>query len=72
MNEPEEENGLIKKIKHLRGEIGKLHADACSHRIKKDLKSMKNAHRQIDIHEAEIKECQYLIGWIKVDLPQTS
>ena len=63
MNEPEnkEESDLKKEIKCLRMRIGRLHADACSYRIKKDFESTRMAHRQIEIHEAEINECQYLI-----------
>jgi hypothetical protein len=61
-----EENKLQETRKSLRIKIGKLHAEACSHRLNKDVASMREAHRLIERCEAEIKECEYLLEWVHV------
>jgi hypothetical protein len=54
-------------IKTLRKKIGKLHAEACSHRLNKDPESMRGTHMQIERRQAEVRECEYLLGWVHVD-----
>ncbi len=49
--------------KEKRAIIGKLHAEACSHRLNKDPESMRKAHFKIGCCEREIKELEYLIRW---------
>jgi hypothetical protein len=56
---------LLKTKKSLKITIGKLHAIACAHRIKKDCESMRDIHRVIERYTAEIRECEYLIELIK-------
>lgn len=60
------ENDLKKEIKTLKSTIGKLHAEACSHRMKKDLDSMRQVHMLIERRHAEIKECEYLMEWVEI------
>ena len=54
------------KIKEKRAIIGKLHAEACSHRVNKDPESMRLAHRQIERRQAEVNECKYILRWADV------
>jgi hypothetical protein len=62
-----DETILRENIKALWKRIGKLHAEACSHRLNKDPESMRGAHRQIERRQAEVKENEYLLGWVHVD-----
>ena len=57
---------LLAKIKVLQVSIGKLHAEACSHRLNKDPESMRLAHRQIERRQAEVNECKYILRWADV------
>jgi hypothetical protein len=52
------------EIKEKRATIGKLHAEACSHRLNKDPESVRKVHFKIDWCEREIKEIEYLIKWV--------
>ena len=52
---------LQTEIKEKRIMIGKLHAEACSHRLNKDPKSMQKTHLKIDCCQREIKECEYIL-----------
>ena len=61
------ERNIRARMTELTRSIGKMHAEACSHRLNKNMSCMHDVHKEIAKTEIEIKECAYLLEWVHVE-----